>query len=163
MGRYNTISIGSVYLTDTGAAGGSNCKTEIRGLDSLSFKHTGTVFTALDGTPYIQTVYNERKGLPLSIVIGQCSKTVFEALIGAIQSAITNSTTLDVRIAGDTGTFNFNCLPSFPKPVEFPGTFVNERIQDVTLNFVVASENGVLGAASATYSVTGPLVTLTKV
>lgn len=162
MARYNTITIGGTYLTDTGAVGGSPCRTEVRGLDSLLFDFTGNQFIALDGTPYAQTLDNQKRGLPLSIQIAQVSKTVFETLVGTVQSAVSSSSGIVVTVSGDTGTFRLNCIPAFPKPVEFPGTFINERITDVTFNFTVASDAGSLSVSPLAYAVTGQAVTLTK-
>lgn len=161
MARYNTITIGGTYLTDTGAAGGSPCRTEVRGLESLLFNFTGSQFVALDGTPYVQTLDNQKRGLPLSVQIAQVSKSVFETLVGTIQSAVSSSSGILVTITGDTGTFRLNCLPAFPKPLEFPGTFVNERISDVTLNFTVSSDDNMLSASAGSHALAGQTVTLT--
>lgn len=162
MARYNTVSIGGVYLTDTGASTGSPCRTTVTGLDSLLFNFTGNQFVALDGTPYVQTADNQKRGLRLSVQVSQISKSLFEQVVGIVQTAVSSSSTVSVTVSGDTGTFYLNCIPAFPKPVEFPGTFVNERISDVTLNFTVTSDNNMLSASSRSYGVTGQAAVLTK-
>lgn len=159
MGRYNLIQIGSAYLTSDGTASGDRCRTQVTGLGSLSLDFTGNVITALDGTPYVQVLQNRRRGLPLSVTAAQMSKALFEQLVGIVQTAVSTSTTIDVRVSGDTGVFSFKCVPGFPNPVEFPGTFIEGRVFDVTLNFIVKDNK--LAAEAGTLTLTGGAATLT--
>ena len=160
MARYSLIQIGSHYLTSDGTASGDRCRTSVAGLGSLSLDHTGSVVTALDGTPYVQTTANRRRGLPLSVTVEQMSKTLFESLVGTVQTAISTSATVDVRISGDTGVFSFSCVPGFPNPVELPGSFIEGRIQSVTFNFIVKDSK--LAAEAGSFLLTGASATLTK-
>ena len=159
MARYSLIQIGSHYLTSDGTVTGDRCRTNLAGLGPLWLDHTGTVFTALDGTPYVQTTANRRKGLPLSVTVAQMSKTLFESIIGTVQAAVSSSTTVDVRVSGDSGVFSFKCVPGFPNPVEFSGAFIEGRVLDVTLNFIVKENK--LAAEAGTLTLTGGAATLT--
>lgn len=162
MARYNTIQIDSIYLTSTGLSNGSPCKSSVEGLDALSLDYQGQTVIALDGTPYNQYTTNNKRGLPLKIKLSQLSETVLESLIALMDSTISGATTNLIRITGDTGDFVLNCLPAFPQPIEFPGDFQNDRIRDVTLNYVVNSQTYILTATAGTLSITGMQATLTQ-
>lgn len=139
MARYNLISIAGLYLTTDATSTGDLCRTEVTGLDAASFNSQGQTILAIDGTAYNQIVITNKKGLPLRIEAEQMSKELFDDLIAAIDEAMTDETTVAVSITGDTGTFSFTCLPRLPDPVEFPGSFIEERIRSVAFNFVIQS------------------------
>jgi hypothetical protein len=141
--QYNTIKIGSYWLTRSGSAvSGSNpaCKTSIEGLDALQSNFTGAVQIALDGTPYAQTRQNNAAGLVFSISVASIAKTVLDNLMTQFATALTNDTTVRVTISnGDAGTADVYCLPGFPKFAEYAGEYHADIIADVKFNFVVTA------------------------
>lgn len=142
MARFNTVQIETLYFTDTGLVGGKPCKIEVTGLDALSLASTGAIAIAADGMPYAFVASNaEGQGVPIRIAPEQLTTALFASLKTIINAAIAGSTTLTVIITGDTGTFNLECLPALPKPLEFPGKFRNGRIYESAINLVVASIN----------------------
>lgn len=160
-GRHNLIRINSVWLTSTGLSGGTPCKTSVEGLDALKSNYTGVTVIALDGTPINQVHRNNKKGLPLSITIETVLQAEFNTLSSLLETALFGSSNVTVYISGTLGTFNFSCLPAFPKPLEFPGEFQNTRISNIKLNFVIADDLFILAAEEASLTLTGAVVTMT--
>lgn len=160
MSRFNLVSIGSIWLTRTGLDSGVRCKTNVTGLDALRLSKTGNTIIALDGTPF-QQVMSSSKGLPVSVGAEQISKTVFDSLVAAIQTAVDAGTNLSLYVSGDTGTFSLDVVPSFPEAIKFPGTFSNELIANVQFNFIVAQLHNTLSFIAGQYTITGSNITLT--
>lgn len=160
-GKYNLIQLGSVYITADGTSSGKPCRAEVEGLDALSSDYTGVTVIALDGTPYNQIQQTAKKGLPLVIKIFQTTDTRLDALKSQIESLISGFSSVLVQITGSTGTFAVNCLPAFPKPLEFTGEFQNSYIKNITLNFVVQSQAYILTVNPGALTLTGQSVTLT--
>jgi len=138
---YNLVTIESIVLSSDGTGGGLPCRTEVSGLDALIFDKTGTVTNAADGTVHTFKLDNLGKGLLLEIRPFAIMKSVFDSINTEIQDALDNDTTLDITIVGDTGSFDFDCVPSLPRPVEFPGTFFSEQIDGVVYRFIIDTVN----------------------
>lgn len=160
-GRYNLIQIDSLFMTSTGLSTGSPCRSSVSGLDWLSFDYQGQTLIALDGTPYNQYTTTYKRGLPLQFKFNQMSESVLESLISLISSTISGSTTNLIRITGDTGDFVLNCLPMFPKPIEFSGEFQTDQIKDVTLNYIVNSQTYLVAFNAGVYTISGSSITVT--
>jgi len=141
MADYNFVKLGSVYLTDSGLIGGTPCRTEVSGLDALQFTQTGTNTIAADGTVHQFKIDNLGKGLLLEIRPFAIMKDVFDDINTVIQDALTNDTIINITISGDTGDFDFDCIPFLPKPVEFPGDFFSEQINGVIYRFLIDTVN----------------------
>jgi hypothetical protein len=135
MARYNTVKIGSSYLTQTGAAGGVPCKLSINNLDQLFTEKTGSVSNSADGTPFLQVVDVGQKGITLEILVETLTKDVFDDVVTAINSAVDDLTTIDFEISGDTGNFTGSAIPAMPKPIT-AASFRNQYIQNVTIRLV---------------------------
>jgi len=133
--QYNTVQINSLYLTKDGLSGGIPCKLTVAGLDALKPPVSAGVKKALDGTPYRRTVDFGGRGFDISITVEILLKDVFDDVNDEINDAITDEETLSLVITGDTGTFNLTVIPG-EKPIQFSGEFINERIKQVTYNFV---------------------------
>lgn len=141
MADYNLVSIESIYLTDTGLVGGTPCRTEVSGIDSLRFSFTGSNTVAADGTVHQFIVDNLGKGLLLEIRPFAILKDTLDDIIDAIQDAQDADATINITIEGDTGDFDLECIPALPKCVEFPGDFFSEQINGVILRFIISSIN----------------------
>lgn len=142
MAEYNTVKISSVYLTDDGLITGRPCRIDVTGLDALSLTSTGAIAIAADGSPYAFVVSNtEGQGVPIRIAPFVLTPSVLNSLKTAINAAVDANLTINITISGDTGAFDLQCLPAFPKPVEFSGKFFNGRIYETAFNFVVVSVN----------------------
>jgi hypothetical protein len=161
-GRYNLISLGSIYFTKTGLSTGVPCKTEVTGLDALAVSHTGQTIIAIDGTPYVQTVAPIR-GTPISILLSVMEESVYHSVRSAINTAVSGSTTLTLTLLnGAFGDYKLTVYPSFPQPITFKGDFQSGRVKDVTLNFTVSSVGYPLSVAPGALDLTGQSVTLTQ-
>ena len=139
MSRYNLIRIGDTYLTDDGTESGLVCRSLVTGLDDRVYMTwNGTTVYALDGTPYVQLrIDEERLGSELSIKVDYLSRDVFNELQGYIEEQIADGLSIPVTFKGYMREFSFNCMPRFPRPMEFPGTWLEGRVLDVSFNFTV--------------------------
>jgi hypothetical protein len=160
-GKYSLVRINSTWITATGLSTGKPCRTIIDGLDALKSNYTGSTIIALDGTPINQVYKNNKRGLPLSITIETAEQAEFNSLSALLETALFSSSEISVYINGTLGTFLFSCLPSFPKPLEFPGDFQNTRIANIKLNFVIADDLYILAAEPGSLILTGASATLT--
>ena len=154
-GKYNLIQLNSIYLTNDATSTGTPCKTSVSGLDALTFDFTGVTVLALDGTPYNQVFDNYKKGLPLTIKITQTTDTRLDELASLLTTLVTAESSVLVQITGSTGDFTLNCLPAFPKPLEFSGDFQNSYVKDITLNFVVQSAAYPVTLSTGAFTLTG--------
>src|SRR5687768_7488140 len=96
-GRYNLISLGSIYFTKTGLSTGAPCRTEVTGLDALSLSFTGQTIIAIDGTPYVQTV-SPIRGVPVSVRIEVMEEDVYHSVRAALNAAVGALTTLTLTL-----------------------------------------------------------------
>lgn len=160
-GRYNLISLGSIYFTKDGLSTGFPCKTTVTGLDALVMGITGQTIIAIDGTPHVQGP-QPVKGVPVSITISQMEEAVFESVRVAITAAAIGSTTLTLTLTGGAfGDFKLTVYPSFPQPMNFVGEFQSGRVKDVTLNFTVSTLGHLLDVSPGTLTLTGQSAELT--
>ena len=120
MARYNAIRIGSIYLTSNSLVGGKPCKIEVDGLPSFATDRTGQVQVSADGTPCVQWIDNDHRGLVVFIKTEFMAKSVFDSIISAHNSAKNTDTPISVDITGDTGNFTgLNCIPRVPDDIVF--------------------------------------------
>ena len=142
MADYNTVKIGTVYLTDDGLVTGMACRCEVSGLQALKPTKTGAMQIAADGTPYGFYTDNLGKGAELRVKPYSITKAVFDSVVTAINAALTAGSTINVVFTnGDTGNFDVDCLPMLPVPVSFPGSFASGRIDGVEFVFLVSEVN----------------------
>lgn len=145
MAEFYAVKFGTVYLTDTGLVGGQPCRTDVTGLDNLQLAYAGNEAKSADNTPYMFMQDFGGQGSVLKISPAVMSAAVMSALKTLIEAAIAGNTTINVTLAGDTGSYDLECLPLFTsggvKPIEFSGKFFNGQIYDTSLNVVVLSVN----------------------
>lgn len=137
MARYNTVKLGTIFLTDNGLEGGTPCKLTVNNLDQLFTDKTGSVSNSASGAPFVQVVDADKKGIALEIVVETLTKEVFGDLVTALNSAINDLDTMEYEISGDTGEFTGSAIPALPRPIS-AGSFRNEYIQNVTIRIVTA-------------------------
>jgi hypothetical protein len=137
MARFNTVQLGSIYFTKTGAAGGTPCKLSVAGLAALKKARAASVRRDLKNIPYRQQSNFAGKGFDIAITVETLPKTVFDSINAAISAAETNQTTLALEILGDTGNFALTVIPG-ADPIKFAGEFINGRVKGVTYSFVTA-------------------------
>jgi len=135
MARYNAIQIGNVYLTSTGLAGGTPCKTSVTGLEPLKPALKKNIIKAIDGTPYSQVFAND-KGFDIEIKIDWLASSVFDAINALFATADSTDGVVAIVIAGDFGTFNFNAI-SNSEFLKFD-KFSSGILQNITYRVVTA-------------------------
>jgi hypothetical protein len=134
MANFYRINIGSIYLTSTGLAGGIPCKLEVPAADSLFDNFAQNVIIANDGTVIVQN-FEISQGKQIDILVEVMPKTVWESLLSARNTALTNSATLNIIGTGDTGNFDVTAIP-----LKFSAKrFRNSRIYEVNLSFITVS------------------------
>ncbi len=133
-GRHNLIQFGDVYLTTTGDAMGKPCKTECTGFDVFEGDGTqGQDIKSLNGSVYQQ--YQELIDAPVSILSIQMEVDVkddLQAVIDEYKADPDTPITLILSNGPVEKTFNFK--PRAMKPIEYPGTFWNTKLDSVTLH-----------------------------
>jgi hypothetical protein len=140
MADYNKVQIGNVFLTDDGLVTGTPCRAQVAGLDGLQLSHAGDTVKAADGSPYNFVVAADGSGSDIEIRPFVVTADVLADLRAAIDDAIASIDTVNVKITdGPFGDFELECLPLFPRPIEFSGEFSTDRISDLVLRFTVQS------------------------
>lgn len=141
--EYNLVQLDTIYLTDNGLVGGIPCRTVVTGLDAFALDKDGQITIAADGTPYAFIGDQAGIGSVIRIQPAVLAETVFENIKTMFNTAIGASTLITAKFTGDTGNFDLECLPAFPKPLEFSGEFFNSYIYGVSINVIVVSFNEV--------------------
>lgn len=132
MPSFYRIQIDSIHLTSTGAAGGIPCKLEVPAADSLFDNYVQNTVLANDGSVIVQLFQIDNKGKQIDINIEVMPKTVWEQLLSARNTALTNQTTINIVGTGDIGNFDALAIP-----LKYSAKrFLNSRIYEVTLSFV---------------------------
>jgi len=139
MARFYTLQIETVYLTDTGLAGGIPCKLKIGGVEALRLNYAGQTAPSADGTPQTVAFLVGTLGRPLSVSIETLPDSVFDSLVAVIDNALANDTTITLTGVGDYGDFSLEAVPTLPAPITSSGEFINGRLKQVVLNFTTAS------------------------
>lgn len=139
MADYNLVQLESIYFTDDGLVTGIPCRIEVDGLDGLLISKTGSVATAADGTPYAFIVDNGGQGAAIRLRPLVITDTVLASIQSALDAAASGNTTVSLDVTGDLGTFNLECIPAYPKPIEGGTRFSNGRIYEVVINLIIQS------------------------
>ena len=138
MADFNKVQIETLYLTDDGTSGGNSCLVTIPELASLSPAKRRTTIPCI-GTPQVQLFAN-LIGELLTLQIFLLKTQEYETLIGLIDTADTNGTTLTVKIEdGELGEFDLECVLD-SNPVQ-SGEFTDGRIPSLELRLRVVSIN----------------------
>lgn len=142
MANYNRVQIGAVFLTNDGLVTGIPCRAQVSGIDGLQLTKTGLTTKSADGTPYNFVIDNTGQGVDIEIRPFIVSEAVLADIKAELETALSGSTTVNIVVSeGPFGDFDLECLPLFPRPVEFSGEFSADRISDVILRFTVVSIN----------------------
>lgn len=142
MADYNKVQIENIFLTDTGLVGGLPCRAQVSGLDRLQISYAGNTVKAADNTPYNFAIEHLGKGIDIEIRPFVVTETVLNDVNAVIDAAILGGTTITLGITeGPFGDFSLECLPLFPRPVEFSGEFSDDRISDAVFRFTAVSIN----------------------
>lgn len=144
MAEYYQIDFNSdIYFTDTGQPPplGSPCRCKVTGLDALTLLYAGSIAVSANGTPYLFKIPHAGQGTIIQIAPFVLTKNVLDDITALINEVIEDDVTIRVNIAGDIRTYDLNCMPFFPKPVEFSGEFLDNQIFDSAINLIVLSQN----------------------
>ena len=135
MASYNRVQLNNIYLTKDSSGSGLPCLLSVSGLDKLKSPNKGRIVKGLDNTPTRLQANFAGKGVEIGVTVEILLKAVFDAVNDEINSALASFETLNLVVTGDTGNFNLTVLPS-DEPINFPGEFIDGRIEKVTYNFV---------------------------
>jgi hypothetical protein len=141
MARFNLIQIGTLYLTDDETSTGLKAKTTVSGLDDLLNAYTGATVIPISGKPFNFTRVNDGAGVFLQLKPYVVDSDLLSDLNDLFNTALAGDSTINVVITGDTGSFDLECKPRLPKPLEFSGKFINGKIFDLSINLTVDSIN----------------------
>jgi hypothetical protein len=130
------IKINARYLTENEADGGTKYIAYVRGLDAITPAKDVQVITALDGTPYLQTM-TTLLGKPISLDFPKIETEDHDDIMVEIDAYLNSGTAITLNITGGAyGDFtNLSVKPASP-PVTFPGEFENGRMLSVSYHFL---------------------------
>lgn len=138
MADFNLIKIGDTYLTDDGLITGDPCMTEVQGLGQLLSNKIGAVQFTANNVPKIFSAPSVGQGSIILITAFVIDSTTHEAIMDEINALdLEGGDTITIEIEGLTGNFEFTAVPALPQLVEFPGTFSDTWIDQMTYRFVV--------------------------
>lgn len=136
MARFYTIQLDTIYLTDTGLVGGNPCKLDIPNASDIIDGFAQNPVVGNDGQVKVQN-FAQINGKVFTINITRLTKAVWESLLSLRTTALGSSATITVIGTGDVGNFDIEAIP-----LKFTASqFINERIKDVSLQFVSVSQN----------------------
>ncbi|MBX3266427.1 MAG: hypothetical protein KF831_06940 [Acidobacteria bacterium] len=134
---YNAVQIEDLYLTSDGTSGGLPCRVEIDGIARLRPAFRRTVVLPIEGKPFAQ-LFDNLIGEQLTMSIFVLKADEYEDLITIIDAADAGDGEIQVRIEGETGDLDLQCvLESFSQQ----GEFDEDRIPAVTLVWRIAAVN----------------------
>lgn len=124
---YNLIKFGSsLYLTEDGLSTGVRIISTVTGLEAFQLDSRVQTIKALSGKVYQQ--YTNVIDVPITINVPLIGTSMHNSIVAVIQAAITGSTTFQLAITGEFGTFTFNAKPGDP-PVSFSGEYQNGKVK----------------------------------
>jgi hypothetical protein len=136
MARFFSIQIGSLYLTSTGASSGTPCKVRVLGQTANRLPSSGNLKIAADGAPVLETINLGEKSRRVEIQIEYITKTVLDSLVASVETAVNSNSTIRVQGTGDTGNFDYDCLPFLPDWITDSGEFSSSIVKGVTVRFI---------------------------
>lgn len=141
MADYPLVSINNYFLTDDGTNTGLPCRVNIPTLDQLQFDFTGQTVQAADGTVHQHILDFAKVGALVDVNCFQLLQDVYEDIRDSMATAVSGDTTSNLTISSPYGDFDLEVKPVLPKPIESPGTFVDDRLDNVTFHFIIDSVN----------------------
>jgi hypothetical protein len=158
---YYTIKVGSTFLTEDGLITGTPYVSTVKGLDAVRDAITVQQIIAIDGTPYQQTI-QPTKGVPVTVEIPWCERSMLDTLTAIRLAAVTGATTTTLTLYDNGDGMGDFSLTTYFNTIRFPGEFVNGKIKDVTLTFTVSAVAHLLTVSPGTLTLAGQSVTLTQ-
>lgn len=135
---YPQIKVNSIYLTQSGADGGTRYIAKVTGLDGVATPKAVTTIKALSLKPYVQ-VLDSVKGRDIGVEFPLMNATDYAAIRDEINDAIdTNSTIALEFLGGAYGDITGVSAVPDTDPVRFPGEYENGRLKNVSFHFVRA-------------------------
>lgn len=134
MNNWNLIQIGDVYVTSDETNTGTKYICETSGTDVLEFGFVANDIRALDGTVYNQQA--DIVDIPITLKFPLLETSMKDAIKEVFQTYYdTDDTPFDFVLTGPAGTFTMTAKPAWtPRPIEYPGTFQNGKLLDVTMH-----------------------------
>ena len=137
-GKYALIQIGAVYLTNDATVSGKPCKTEVKGLDSLSVTKAIRVINALSGKPKAQ-ISEALLGNKISIKCFDVEPVTYAAVIDEMETSLDTDTPITISFENNPyGNFDLIVIPDV-KPVDHEFKFLGDYAKEVSFNFQVES------------------------
>ena len=135
MSRFYRIKLNDLHLSSDGTADGDPCKLSCDGADALALAVTGTTSVAVDGTP-VNVLFDGGGGRVLEIKVETLEAAIYHAVVALINTALANSTTINIVGTGDILNFDVPVIPLFqPRPFEAKD-FSGGRIKNAVFRFI---------------------------
>lgn len=142
MARFYTISIGGIYLTDTGLVGGRPCKTELQGISALLIPDQGNISVGADGTPFREKpLIATGGGRGFAIIAAFMAKSVYDTIKSALDTAATANASINIVGAGTPGNFDVDAIVfDNPQYISYAG-FSGDNLKGVTISLITTAIN----------------------
>lgn len=142
MARFYKIMIGSIWLTDTGLEPGRPCKVEVAGVPGLLVPDQGNVSIGADGVPFREKpLVPTGAGRPFSIMAAFMTKTVYDALKSALDTAAGGNADFNVTGSGTPGNFDVDAIVfDNPQYISYAG-FSGDNLKGVTISLITTAIN----------------------
>jgi hypothetical protein len=142
MPRFYKIMIGSIWLTDTGAEGGRPCKTEVQGVAGLLVPDNANVSIGADGTPFREKPLTPTgAGRGFSITAAFMTKSVYDSLKSALDTAAGSNADFNVTGAGTPGDFDVDAIVfDNPEYISYAG-FSGDNLKGVRISLITTAIN----------------------
>lgn len=143
MARFYKVKIGSVWLTDDGLETGRPCKITVDGAARLLAPDQGNVSVGADGTPFREKPLTPTGGgRPFSIVAAWMTKTVYDSLKSALDTAAGNNSDFNVTGTGVPGDFDVDAIVfDDPQYLSFEGFTGSDALRGVRMSFITTAIN----------------------
>ena len=133
MANFYRITIGTIHLTATGAAGGLPCFLEIENVEDLQVAVAGNSQIAAAGNRIRQPI-EWTSGKEFALKVSVLTADVYETIKNFLNNANETDASFTVSGIGDSGDFIVTAKPALQKPFACAG-FRNGRINDAVLRF----------------------------
>jgi hypothetical protein len=135
MARFYKVTIGTIHLTSTGAAGGIDCKLSVEGVEDLLTSVAGIAIPSITGSPVFQTIpWTSGKQFDVRIET-HLYLAEWNALKELLNDSLENGTSFNVTGTGDIGDFNVTARAFPQKPFAASG-FTNGRIERAVFRLI---------------------------
>jgi hypothetical protein len=100
--RYAEVTIGGIYLTHDGTAGGRRCKVSVQNESAFASAYVASSEQSLDFTVHTQVASRGLKGVEFTVVVEYLSEAVLASILAQLDGALAALSAVRVVVASQT-------------------------------------------------------------